>query len=620
MRIPFSFVLLVLMATQVPSQNMLGIVNSNYSGASGVMLNPSCFTNSKLNADVNIFTAGGHLQTDYAFIDKNNYNPINPFNNGFADFKSYEMYADDRIGYLNGNVRLCLPSFMMTAGKNSFGFFCNYRLESNTTNVPINIIRSLYEQNSLPGDFMKSMHSGKFDFALMAWAEMGGTFSRKIVDDNEKIWVAGLNVKILESNFGAFVNANQVDYHFPNATDMTIDNIDAKFGISNLSRKGNYGMGMDLGVSYYKKNENVMANSNPSSGFENYKYKIGFSIVDVGAVRFKNASMYEVNTYVDHSIVADNTTNQNELLNFNTTLKPAGQLSVVLPTAMSVQFDYSVNGKFYVSSVFTQNLKAMDNQLRRPSLLALSPRFESRNFEIAMPLSIYDYKIPRVGISLRYRGITVGTEKVGWLFNFTDYTGVEGYISIHYFIGQREKHNHETITPNNKRRIPHSENPKPEEVKKEKLTIGQKYGGGIIIYIDSTGEHGLIAAPSDQSTGAEWGCEGKTITGAESTEINSGENNTDSIVRNCNTQNTASGICEDMVLNGFSDWYLPSKDELDLMYKNKNVVGGLNGNTYWSSSQYKDSGTLAWNQNFGNGFQNKNHKSNKCRVRAVRAF
>jgi hypothetical protein len=293
MRTIVVFLFLLMMVTEVPSQNMLGIVNSNYSGASGVMLNPSCFTNSKLDADVNIFTAGGHLQTDFAFIDKNKYNPLNPFNNGFANFKAYEMYSSERTGYLNANVKLCLPSFMMTAGKSSFGLFCDYRLESNTTNVPINVIRSLYEGNTFPQDFMQSMHADKFNFGLMAWGEMGETYSRKVIDDNAKIVVAGMNLKLLESNFGAFVSAKQVDYHFPNATDVTIDNINAKFGISGLSKKGNYGIGADVGISYYKKSNNVAAYTNLSSGFVNYKYKIGFSIVDVGAVKFKNSLVIE---------------------------------------------------------------------------------------------------------------------------------------------------------------------------------------------------------------------------------------------------------------------------------------------------------------------------------------
>lgn len=415
-------------------QNMLGIVNSNYSGASGVTLNPSSFTNSKLNFDLNLITFGGHLQTDYGFIDKSKYNPINPFNNGFADFNSYEMYKTNKNGYLNGNIMLRLPSFMMTVGNYSFGFFCNYRFESNTTNVPINIIRSLYEGNNLPQDMLKNMHSDKFDFGLMAWGELGGTYSQKVIDDDEKILVTGFNLKLLESNFGAFVSTKQVDYHLPNNTDLEIDNIDAKFGISDVSKIINgYGAGTDLGVSYFKKIRNTEVNSNQSTNFVNYKYKIGLSIIDIGAVSFKNSSMYDVNTYVDNSIIADNTINTDSLKDFNNSdLNSERKLCIVLPTALSLQFDYNVNNKFYVSSVFIQNLKVFDNQLRRSSLIAISPRCENKKFEVSIPLSLYDYKIPRIGISLRYRGITIGTEKVGWLFKFTNYSGMDGYISIHY--------------------------------------------------------------------------------------------------------------------------------------------------------------------------------------------
>ena len=606
------------MANLSLGQNLLGIVNSNYSGSSGVILNPSSFTNSKLDFDLNLITFGGHIQTDYGFIDKNKYNPINPFKNGFTDFSSYEMYNTNRDGYLNGNIMLYLPSFMKTVGNHSFGFFCDYRFESNTTQVPINIIRCLYGGHNLPQDTMKNMHSDKFNFGLMAWGELGGTYSQKVIDDNEKILVAGVNIKLLESNFGAFCNTRKVDYDFPNANDIDIDNIDVKFGIADVSsgkiKIYGYGMGTDLGVSYYKKNSNAASNLNQSVDFANYKYKIGLSIIDIGAIGFKNSYMYDVNTYTDHSIIANNTTNKDSLTDLNNSgLTSKRKLYIVLPTAVSLQFDYNVNNKIYVSSVVTQNLKVFGDQLRRPSLIAICPRYESRKFEVSIPLSIYDYKIPRIGISLRYRSITIGTEKVGWLFKFNNYTGMDGYISIHYFIGQKDRHNPVST-------VSYSTTKTLRSTNKKSLTIGQSYGGGVIFYIDSTGQHGLIAAPSDQSTGNEWGCEGISINGAKDTVSGKGNQNTIAIVSDCKTPNIAAEICRNLVLNGYSDWFLPSKSELSLMYQNRDAIGGFTGNHYWSSSQYNNSSTLAWDQNFANGSQGYNHKSNKYYVRAIRAF
>ncbi len=149
------------------------------------------------------------------------------------------------------------------------------------------------------------------------------------------------------------------------------------------------------------------------------------------------------------------------------------------------------------------------------------------------------------------------------------------------------------------------------------ISIGTYYGGGIIFYVDGTGQHGLIAAPYDQSSGAQWGCSGNTI-GGTSTAIGTGQTNTTLIVNGCSTLGIAARICNDLVLNVYNDWFLPSKEELNLLYLQKNVVGGFANNYYWSSSEYQS--WYAWELNFSNGNQDFNDKSFGKYVRAVRAF
>jgi hypothetical protein len=147
--------------------------------------------------------------------------------------------------------------------------------------------------------------------------------------------------------------------------------------------------------------------------------------------------------------------------------------------------------------------------------------------------------------------------------------------------------------------------------------IGQSYGGGIIFYIDGTGQHGLISATSDQSTGAQWGCYGTSIPGT-STAIGTGQANTTAIVAGCPTIGIAAQICDALVLNGYSDWFLPSKDELNQMYLQKTVIGGFANNYYWSSSEYN--ANTAWYQSFDNGYQYSGNKAATHYVRAVRVF
>jgi hypothetical protein len=149
------------------------------------------------------------------------------------------------------------------------------------------------------------------------------------------------------------------------------------------------------------------------------------------------------------------------------------------------------------------------------------------------------------------------------------------------------------------------------------LSIGQSYQGGIIFFLDETGAHGLISATSDQSTNAEWGCSGTTI-GGTSSAIGTGQANTTAIVNGCSTAGIAAHICNDLVLNYYSDWFLPSKDELDKLYHQQTFVGGFANDNYWSSSEY--SANHAWAEWFGSGTQANSGKSLTHYVRAVRAF
>jgi len=158
------------------------------------------------------------------------------------------------------------------------------------------------------------------------------------------------------------------------------------------------------------------------------------------------------------------------------------------------------------------------------------------------------------------------------------------------------------------------------------LNIGDSYQGGVIAYFlvpgdpgyDANVRHGLIAAPSDQSIGIQWYNGGFTTTGATGTALGTGNANTNTIVTSQGAGSYAAKLCADLVLGGYSDWYLPSKDELNKLYLNKVAVGGFASYYYWSSSE--DSQYYTWGQYLVDGTQNSYGKSGTFYVRAIRSF
>jgi hypothetical protein len=142
--------------------------------------------------------------------------------------------------------------------------------------------------------------------------------------------------------------------------------------------------------------------------------------------------------------------------------------------------------------------------------------------------------------------------------------------------------------------------------------------GGVVFYVDGMGG-GIEVAPASTDTAAMWGCIGGFVTGT-SIAVGFGQPNTTAILNFCTQSNVAAAICNNLVFNGYDDWFLPSLDELFLVYTNV-VVPGLDTFQpirYWSSSEF--SASEAWRVNLGVGVQVNGLKNETWRVRAVRKF
>lgn len=154
------------------------------------------------------------------------------------------------------------------------------------------------------------------------------------------------------------------------------------------------------------------------------------------------------------------------------------------------------------------------------------------------------------------------------------------------------------------------------------FTIGQAYGGGIIYFIDSTGQHGLIAATQDIGgtfpVYKTWSNGSPIRTHAQGIGVYKGGLNTDKIIYFQGTGDYAAADCRAYNEGGYTDWYLPSKRETILLRKNAAAAGlTLSSNGYFTSTE-SDANT-AWCVSVG-PYVFALDKSIPASVRAIRAF
>ncbi|WP_209331802.1 polysaccharide lyase family 8 super-sandwich domain-containing protein [Lunatimonas salinarum] len=172
------------------------------------------------------------------------------------------------------------------------------------------------------------------------------------------------------------------------------------------------------------------------------------------------------------------------------------------------------------------------------------------------------------------------------------------------------------------------------ELPKGQRYLGESFGGGVVVWLDETGNHGLIASKQDQQAGSPWrngkalhpqlyGDHGDRLVNAVGRGIYAGQVNTQLIIAQQTADNLsgdfAAKVCAACQEGGYGDWYLPAKAELDILFQSRDFLRGFEGDMYWSSSEYNIG--FVWGQNFqGYGGAYPLNKGGRYAVRCVRKF
>jgi len=477
---------LLFFSVQVSGQEMLGIVNSNFAGSNGIYINPSSIANDKLLYDINILTVGTFFQNNYFYLPQQQQasfikvlsgaytftNVPKPYGEGERNVQSY--YNDKSVKAINSNTRIVGPSAMFRVDDHSFVVHTGVRAVSSTTNLPYDIANFAYYTMDFSPQHNINYKRDNVDMASLAWWELGITYATVLKRKYSGHWSAGITVNKLFGYAAAYYTGDYMDYIVYYDTIINVKELDAELGMSlpmdydngeidpyeDLNRGG--GWSMDLGFTYQsrpnKGYRRKLKNGAYNKRFEDYDFKIGVAILDLGYINMKQNAQLHNYDHVSNNWINVNdfeyTTPNDELREVSEIFYgdpdaslQADQFVVYLPTALSLQFDYHYKNSWYLNATMVMPVKFTDPQLKRPTVMAVIPRYESRIFEVNIPFSLYNYKYVRLGLSVRVWDFTIGTEKLGGFFSRRDFTGYDVYFSYKINITESKRSGRSATLP-----------------------------------------------------------------------------------------------------------------------------------------------------------------------------
>lgn len=458
----------VLVPGKMSGQEMLGFIHSNYNALGGSLTNPSLLTSSRNYLEVNLITFDVFASNDFAYIPSSDFTIWNAIAGQSPPV--YDENQNTVLYYKNkdrknalANVRILGPSASYQYGKHGFAVTTGFRYMAVGNYIPWEIPVMSYE--GLDHGPIQDVNyvDYDFDFNTQAWMEIGLSYAYDVYRFLDDQVTVGATLKGVWGYAGVATQVNNLDYIILNDSTINFKNLNGQIGYAvPVDYENNdypmhdplfkgFGVGLDVGVTYTKRKyvDSKRFKEACDQRYEDYIYRIGVSIIDIGRIKYKNNaqlhSFDDVSAYWQNfdTISYDNVNQVVEELSDVFYGDPDASyrdnnFNIGLPMAVSVQFDYNFQKRenFYLGAYWIQPIRFNMHTLRRPAELAVIPRYETKNLEISVPISLYEYRYPRVGLSARFAFFTIGTEKIGTYLGFGDLTGLDIYASIKFNFGK----------------------------------------------------------------------------------------------------------------------------------------------------------------------------------------
>jgi hypothetical protein len=496
------------------SQDYLGFANSAFAGVNGIDVTPASIVNNPRKWDVtiigiNIAGANNYMGLKKSSLDhsgKTFTGNYPAFNDGDNFIKNYMAVRSVKAISVFAGVNVTLPSFMFTRPKqkDAFAFTCKTRVYANIDGIDANLADMIINGKNDSSLFNQDFKAPKVSAQAMIWNEYGITYGRTISQtNNERLNVAG-RLKYLQGMYSMYLFVNDVKYNFLKEDSMLIVSSLVHYGHSdNLefskdAMKDKFGgkpmFGLDVGATYEfhpltEVRSKITSQSKTTPLQHEYKYKVGFSIQDLGWIRFMkpaNARDFtaQLNTPLGFNSLQGSATSPlagaDDTLSVQYAMVPGDKkYRMNLPTLISVQGDYYAGKNVYVNSTFNYAFQFKNNEdkIHEVTTMSITPRWDWKWLGVYVPLSYNKYSHFRLGLSARIGPLIVGMADLLPLISKRDVYGADFHFLLkvpHIAFKKKNKNPQSTSKFNvnrpkdkKQKRDKPNKTPKPEKKKKK---------------------------------------------------------------------------------------------------------------------------------------------------------
>jgi len=449
-------------ANKAFAQEMAGFVPDNMAGVNRGIINPAAIFDSPNCLDISLVTGNFSVQNNYLFLPRGTFSlrDLANFRDTYLAEPGEYFSTRENISAMHGrqNLRLQGPSVLFKYKNHSFAFVNSIRGVSSIKRIPDHMVNFFtYGLTYTPQHNIPFNETRAFSVASLGWAEIGLGYSTQLMSSPTENITLGITAKYLMGYHGLSARSEELLYEVNEERDVYFSRFNSNSYLSLPidfitndftgfeSRVNGRGLTFDLGVTYTQKGQSAQPGKSNlfawDPAYADYKYRLGFSLLDLGSIRLRENTrqvVFENADFVWFDPQWEDYLNLDELLTELRENQNSGEINTIdgepfrmyLPSAASLQLDYNFGNNFFTYFMWVQDIPIARNRVARSSQIGVIPRYETRWFAVALPITLHEYRTPRVGLSVRIAFLTIGTEQPGGLLNIKDMYGADFYFSI----------------------------------------------------------------------------------------------------------------------------------------------------------------------------------------------